>query len=335
MLCLSITTSLDDKSRAGIEGDESEIEASTPDAGSSLKFLDGDEVPDHLEEKFTVAPRAVAVAGGIFGVACLTALAIVAGTNGADGLSTIALALAILAFVIQILVFIAQAQSSSQQMLRSEQLNTQTRALLVEMQATARSTHAMVGEQFRQVLGAFMDAAKTAEGKGGFDQDAFERRLMANIRREQQGAGQEGSPAARRLSGGTVVGRRGRTVLRPEDRFDSGPFPSEQEAQPVIDLLTQLPTQAKQRLKEYGLDKEQTAGGTEGYMGFSTVRGSEIDQDLLEKGLLRIVRLAEGEGPGDGLVYQLTDLGDLAANVLGSSGEVPGWAAPIVVSGDR
>jgi hypothetical protein len=287
---------------------------------------------DSLERKFTLAPRAVAIAGGIFGVACLTTLAIVASVDDADGLATIALALAILAFVIQILVFIAQAHSSSQQMLRSEQLNTQTRALLVEMQATARSTHSMVGEQFSKVLSAFMDAAKSAEGKGDFDQEAFERRLIANIRQEQ-GAVSSASrsdskrPRARRAS---PVRR-----LSPDVVFDSGPFPSEDEAQPILPVLNELSQEARQRLKKYGRDKQTTRGGVDEYMGYSASGPFQaLDRDLMSKGLLKLVRLAES-GPGeDGLVFQLTELGDLAANVLGSSGPVPAWAAPVLMAGD-
>jgi Kef-type K+ transport system membrane component KefB len=80
---------------------------------------------------FVLSARAVGVGSAITAVASLAALAIVASLKDADTLSTVALALAVLAFAIQIVVFIAQASTASQQMVRAEQLNKETSGILV------------------------------------------------------------------------------------------------------------------------------------------------------------------------------------------------------------
>ncbi len=96
----------------GLEADAFDLEATGDPVEPGRQPAPGPSPPE-VEPKFTLSPRAVAVAGTVFGVACLAALAVVADVNGADGLSTIALALSILAFAIQILVFTSQAHTSS------------------------------------------------------------------------------------------------------------------------------------------------------------------------------------------------------------------------------
>jgi hypothetical protein len=63
----------------------------------------------------------------LFGVSALVALSVVSSVRGADTLSVVALTLAILAFLVQIVVFIAQT-------LTSTQLNSQTARVLDEVQ---------------------------------------------------------------------------------------------------------------------------------------------------------------------------------------------------------
>jgi hypothetical protein len=169
--------------------------------------------------KYSLSPRVLAVSASVFGVCCLAVLAVVTAVEGKDGLSTIALALAVLAFVIQIMVFIVQSQSTSQQMVRSEQLNTDTRALLVEMRTSARSTESMVRGQFGQVLRAFMDAVKSSDKKGGFDPDAFEQRLMRNMARQQvQTETTQSLPPATPAQTNTVRARQNDAIRRARAR---------------------------------------------------------------------------------------------------------------------
>ena len=60
--------------------------------------------------------------------ASLGSLVVVATIKEADVLSTVALALAVLAFAAQLVISIAQGQAANQQLLQSERINTETRS---------------------------------------------------------------------------------------------------------------------------------------------------------------------------------------------------------------
>jgi hypothetical protein len=284
------------------------------------------------EPMIVISPRLVGLVAFVFGLACLAALAFVAAVRDADALATVALALAIVAFAVQLLASASQNQSSTQQSLRSEQLNTQTRGLLSEMQTTARGTERMVREQFGQLLRAFMDAAKAAERGKDFDPDEFEQRLMRNMR-QQIPLTTEASTASSGASVGreaaqTALRRRRERVARA-----SGPFPPQEEAEPIVPDLLAVPLPARSRLRQYGVDKAQIAAtpNFNGYEGFPvTGSGSDpLDEVLREHGLLHLVRMTGSRTPEDGLAYQLTEKGDLGARILNSEGEVPEWAEPL------
>jgi hypothetical protein len=92
----------------------------------------------------SVSWSGLAFAAGALALASTSSLAIVATIVKADALSTIALALAILSFIIQIGLFIAQSWTSGQQVLHSEELNSDTRAILAEVRENARGTNQMI-----------------------------------------------------------------------------------------------------------------------------------------------------------------------------------------------
>lgn len=96
---------------------------------------------NRVQPNLTVSWSIIAFSATMLAVASTATLAVIATINDVDSLSTIALVLAILAFVIQIVVFIAQAWTSNQQMLQSQVLNADTRTLLVELQESARATN--------------------------------------------------------------------------------------------------------------------------------------------------------------------------------------------------
>ena len=272
---------------------------------------------------FVVPAKAAATGGLIVAIAALAALALVANAEGADGLSTIALSLAILAFVVQILVFIAQAQASSQQMLQSEQLNTQTRVLLAEVQTSARSTELLVREQFHDLLKAFVDAAPGEGGK--VDMEGFERRLMEGF---------ESRLAAREVRGGQRVAsaadvRRSTAERANQDRRARRletvrlfrRFPEEGEGVKALVALKELTPEQRGRLVALAEDEiESVASGS--YVGLELTAD---DEDLLRRGLMAKAQLSvESEMR---LVGRLTDDGKAAARLLMGVGEVPSWAA--------
>src|SRR5205085_2470341 len=122
------------------------------------------------------------------------------------------------------------------------------------------------------LLRAFLDAAKIAGGGKDFDPEAFEQRLLENIRREAVIARPD-SPAATstRERARQAALRRAReraqtTLSRPTE--DDLPFPSEEEARPVLDDLRTLSTGARARLRDYVRDKAAVARGEGPYEGF-------------------------------------------------------------------
>ena len=98
-----------------------------------------------------------AVAGGsaIIGVAAITALVIVAAIKKVDTLSAVALSLAILAFMTQIMVFTTQTWSTSK-------LNAETRGFLAELRTRSQGTEAMLNKQVDKLTDDLMGRASTA-----------------------------------------------------------------------------------------------------------------------------------------------------------------------------
>src|SRR4051794_12858306 len=85
--------------------------------------------------------RIAAAIGWLLAVAAIAGLAVVATAKGADALSAIALPLAILAFLIQIVVFIAQAW-------QSQSVTTQTTGLLAEVQTSVRGMERLLEQRY-------------------------------------------------------------------------------------------------------------------------------------------------------------------------------------------
>lgn len=231
----------------------------------------------------------------------------VANAESAEALATIALALAILAFVVQILVFIAQSQATSQQMVQSEQLNTQTRSLLTEVQTTARSTERLVGEQFRDLLKAFMEPR---DGGGKFDMDTFEVRMLENLERRvvsrdlarptsgnaPRAAGNVADPvpsAARRV----VAGR----SVRAERARKFREFPTEAEGLPVLAKVKELDENELATLRQFAEDEVKSLDQG-GYVGLLLEGISDSAEPLITKASLprlgSVRRLASNNSSG-------------------------------------
>ena len=85
-----------------------------------------------------------------------------------DYLSTLALVLAVLAFVIQIIVLLAQSAASNQQLARAEELHTATARALAAIEEQAegtRQTVSTINERIFVVL--FGKAGEEVEAAGG------------------------------------------------------------------------------------------------------------------------------------------------------------------------
>jgi hypothetical protein len=258
----------------------------------------------------------------LVGFGPLAALAIVASIKDADALSTVALALAIVAFAIQVLVFIVQTQATSQQMLQSERLNTQTRELLAEVNTAVVSTQTMVGEQFRDLLRAFVEgASQTAAETGKFDPEQFEQRLMTNIQQATQRPPQVEQRPVETPKLPVRRARRQSAADKKRELAQLTEFPPEEEGKEIAAQLRELSPDALRRLQELGEDEiSSREGGV--YVGLADTLPA--DEDLDQLGLLKRARVSVEDGVAE--VKRLTDKGRLWASLLVATGDMPDYA---------
>lgn len=60
----------------------------------------------------------------------------------------------------------------------------------------------------------------------------------------------------------------------------------------------------------------------------------DVDDELLARGLIQLSRALNSDSTG-GLVYQLTEKGDMAARLLNSTGPIPAWAEAVFTQAKR
>jgi hypothetical protein len=282
------------------------------------------ESAEYVNDAYRVAPRHVVVISTLFGVSCLTVLVVVGYVRDADGLATIALILAIFAFLVQLIVFAVQNQSATQQLLRSEQLNTQTRSLLTEIQTTALGTESLMRDQFAHLLRAFLDAARSAGGVTDFDPVEFESRIMENIRRDL---------TPRRFPGEDAGGRTREMIRQAREarQLDPLPFPTEAIGAPLVEVLRDLSEQGRERLRALAVDRATVLASreredTNSRTGYEGLVISAEDDALIEKEFAELV--SEPRAPAR-LVTRLTEFGIQAADLLRAAGPIPAWARPL------
>jgi uncharacterized membrane protein len=83
-----------------------------------------------------------------------------------DGLTTLALVLAILAFLVQIFVFVLQTNASGRSIQRSEELNTATLAVLSKIEANSDATQKVLFAQFDRLLDYVVEPQSEPPRKG-------------------------------------------------------------------------------------------------------------------------------------------------------------------------
>lgn len=129
----------------------------------------------------------VAFAFGLVAVAALATLVVVTAVKQSDLLSTVALALAILAFAAQLAIAIVQSQAAVEQRGRLEQINGDTRALLADIRATTSGVLTTVQTHFETVLRHALGEAipeavgESVEGGGKLDPAEFERSVLRKL----------------------------------------------------------------------------------------------------------------------------------------------------------
>ncbi len=96
--------------------------------------------------------RSVAIGSILLNFAAVAAVTSIITTQDADALSTVALVLAVIAFVCQLIVFSVQTWQSGDQLRQAERLHAQTAEMLAEVRTRTESTNSMVSRQYDELL---------------------------------------------------------------------------------------------------------------------------------------------------------------------------------------
>jgi hypothetical protein len=100
----------------------------------------------------SVSWRTVAYVAALIAVSLGATLVLVVATKNADLLATVALALAIITFVAQLLIYVAASAGEARHMQQSLALNRETSNILSEIKARTLSSESIMKEQFDTVL---------------------------------------------------------------------------------------------------------------------------------------------------------------------------------------
>jgi hypothetical protein len=258
----------------------------------------------------------------------LGTLAVVTTVNDIDVLSTVALALAVLSFVAQLIISISQGQAANQQLLQSERVNTETQALLADVRATSQGLLSTFREQFdmvlRHLLRQLPQAIEEASEEGGTSED-IERKIAENmqtaVENYMESIRTSLPPSVRTTVHGPSVeldGATRRTIRRLQT------YPDEQEGRKALEYLSELtPLETNTLIRRaHGEISRMERGAPRGVFINDDSAGN---QALLRKGFQEVVdpppdRISEGRP-----FVELTDKGREAARLLIGQGPAPDW----------
>lgn len=231
-------------------------------------------------------------------------VAVIVRDGPADYLSTLALALAVIAFIVQIVVFIGQSAASGQQLARAEELHgLTTRALATieeKSEGTRRDVSTMNERLLEAALGKVLPRAEAAGVSPASPEVAAE---VVNMLRRQSASRRnvgEGNPRQRRQQ----RSQNERAVL---------PVPSGNMRDRAIEALSKLNGSALDTLETLARDYETYGNRPEGRIGHG-ILGIAHGQELYDAGLVSRRRVAWEDDP----VWVLTDLGIAAGAMLTS-----------------
>jgi hypothetical protein len=263
------------------------------------------------ESHWILPLKSVAVVSAVFGFTCLGVLVVVTALDNKDALSTVALALAILAFTVQLIVFVAQQGLASEQGRRNEELYGSMQGVLAEIREKAAGTQADVRTISDRMLGAIM-SKNIADTPGGKIDPG---RLVSEI-----GAVMEGDDAQQIAE----VGRQIWPERRPSpddavlvELLQS--YPAEAEVGDAMDMLVKLAPGDREALKTFGSDEIM-----------ARQPGSPFDPSLThlagpglaDAGLIEPYPADRQKVPGL-TVMHLTDRGRKVARLLTALGDPP------------
>ncbi len=253
----------------------------------------------------------VAIAAGALALTCLAALVVVASLKHAETLSTVALALAVVTFVAQLIVFVVQAGAANQQMLQSRALHADQLQLLGEMGERARGTDATVTRIDERLLEVALGKTLGERDKTGADARSIAMEVTALLNAEEDAPSLRRARMPRETRAPRALEMQDADAnRRARERLEA--FPDE-NVEAAIATLEALSPDALAALTRWGRDEIQYAG-TNYLTGLGVSDGPR--REVLDAGLVC------PRGPSSGL-YVLTDRGRDAASVLIAPGDPP------------
>jgi hypothetical protein len=261
--------------------------------------------------QWVVSYKAVAVVMGVFGLTCLGVLVVVTSLDGKDALSTVALALAILAFSVQLIVFVAQQSLASEQGRRSEELYGSMQGLIAEIREKAAGTQADVRIINEKMLGAILSKNLAPGGTQDYLQVAT---------RAAREAASAGGPQSGDETGGEIIWPERRPSPADEELAKMlETFPAEGEDGDSLDILAELSNLDRISLKAFGED--EITARQPGYP-FDPSLPVGLAADLPAKGLVEAY--PPDRQPQNGpTIMHLTDRGRDIARLLTARGDPP------------
>lgn len=245
----------------------------------------------------------IGASGLLFGVACLLGVAAVLALSNTDTLAAVALVLAIVSFVIQIVATILGHAAARGADAEARRLNFETDKVLEEVKSNAAANQSILARQFDTLLDALIKRGPGVSGmeeEAGSEEETKRADLPAPIDFRNFTAGLSGTPSA------------GDIRIAKEMRS----FPSEEEAAPLVHKFIALPPVAIATLDRYARNEVSSRNtGTEpGLRAVDSPANERARSILVDSGLLK--KLGDGR-------YALTEEGRQVARFVSGRGEPP------------
>jgi hypothetical protein len=254
-----------------------------------------------------------------------------------DGLTTLALVLAVISFFIQIAVFVLQTRTASEQVAQSHQLASETSAVLTKIEATSQATQEVLFSQFDRLLD-YVVAAPASPGSAAQPPEELVEgdQIVGQVTDEPDS--KPDAPVTRgdieRLV--TELGNRPRPAFSAREAASSPDsdlqsylktFPTRSEAEDAVALISQLSPLAVTfltRVASGEADKGERVRIAQ--PSRQTDAGRSATQELESRGLITFSDpTLEGSG-------RLTEKGRSTARVLpiGKQGDRPDWWSDVL-----
>jgi hypothetical protein len=247
----------------------------------------------------SVSWKSVAIAATVVAITSLIICGIIATINKADTLSVVALGLAIIAFVIQILIFIVQAAAAAQQDLHAQEIYGSTLRALATIEEKSEGTQRAVSTINDRMLVALLGKAIPEAASMGLPISSPE---FSDAVAER--VGELANQARKSSSSASQTPDKQQDEPQQDDDFIYT-FPSNKEVQEALPALLELDMEAVSGLRYLGQDYSHSSINR----GLRAIPGAA---QLHEKGLVRRVRKAWSRDP----IYILTPRGQTAARIL-------------------